>query len=95
MNKNLETKMNEAALDYMSVKTFGHELGHHGFKAGFRAAHDLMLEDMKKLVEALDAVIEVDRETHKRHPEYEGEWSHYSDIARKSLQEFKEKYGEI
>jgi hypothetical protein len=44
----------------------------------------------QRLVNCLESIIQIDLDTWKRHPEYEGEWSHYSDLATKALAEHKD-----
>ncbi len=44
--------------------------------------------------EALENVVEIDIETHKRHPEYEGTWSEYADVVRVALAAVDEVKGE-
>ena len=36
---------------------------------------------------ALEDIEQIDIDTHKRHPEYEGQWSEYVDVARKALRD--------
>ena len=60
-----------------------------------KEAFDLMIEDVKKLVAALDEIVAIDLDTQRRFPKYQGTFSHYGDIARKALQEFKDKWGEL
>ena len=87
MNKNLETKMNELA------EEFYHRTGYAAtewavinFMAGGQAMHDLMIEDMKKLVEALE-----DASKYHNTDDVNGEAGY---ICWKALQEFKSKWGE-
>jgi hypothetical protein len=59
MNKNLETKMNELAEELYPYfwdhdgSERHNESDREIFSKGFQSCHDLMIEDMKKLVEAL------------------------------------------
>lgn len=56
MNKNLTDKMNELADHLHKTMPLHGSIGYTASKAfrdGFQTCHDLMLEDMKKLVEAL------------------------------------------
>ena len=88
MNKNLENKMNDQSSAYEYC------VGPVGFKNGFRYAHDLMLEDMRKIVEALGEIA-IEQDFYIKSKDYFSEIVRLNLIAKKALQELKEKYGEI
>lgn len=60
------------------------------FKAGFNSASAEYEKIIAELEGALDSIVEIDLATHKRHPEYEGQFSRYADKAREALQKLKD-----
>jgi len=57
MNKNLEKLIDEMSDKFVKgfdFKTRGVSYRNHGFKEGAKAMHDLMIDDMKKLLETYD-----------------------------------------
>lgn len=100
--KHLEEIRDELALkkfsDAVYTNTLSSFMSHDRqvFKFGFNQAADLMLKDLVVLAKALESIEQIDIDTHKRHPEYEGQWSEYADVAREALKSYREKYkGEI
>jgi len=82
MNKNLETKMDELAIQHNeALRYFENASFDAVYKNGFQACHDLMIEDMKKLAEALDRIDVI----------YRNEMGPASEIAWQTLQEYKSK----
>lgn len=57
---------------------------------GFDAASAEYEKIIAELEGALESIIEIDLITHKMHPEYEGQFSEYADIAKEALQKLKE-----
>lgn len=63
------------------------------FKAGWDACQDLMLEDMKKLVEALEFYSNIERRSFREWiDKLEYDWGKK---ATQALQEYKSKWGEV
>jgi hypothetical protein len=79
MNKNFENKMNVLAEKHCSFIKGPCDFEQRIYKEGFKAAHNLMLEDMKKLIEILKGY----------------GWVYtFGMTFSQALQEFEEKYGE-
>jgi hypothetical protein len=101
MNKNLEQQMIGAASYESKKENGGHMIAETYFLKGFKACHNLMLEDMKKLLEALVFYSKAhfyQSGGHAAGPNIEENYIILRDcgyIARQALKDFEEKYGEI
>jgi len=100
MNKNLEKLIDEMSDKFVKgfdFKTRGVSYRNHGFKEGAKAMHDLMIEDMKKLLETLERLTKVGPPSK---PCSGSEWAIQAlkdncELADKVLQEYKSKCGEV
>ena len=61
------------------------------YQQGVEAAEAKYRPIVEELVKALEEIVEIDVQTHKRHPEYEGQWSEYADVARQALESVRSK----
>jgi hypothetical protein len=100
MNKNLEIKMNEHVEEFRNQQwRISDEVdGEWSYKEGFKACHDLMIWDMKKLVTALEFYEKHAPSLSSAFWDEDGV-DHAAIVktqypARQAIQEYKSKWGE-